>query len=218
MQNGTLSNSIVSFTAVVWDSVINAYTLKTFQRTDEESSAFLVHLGRTFLTEVVLMVGANYNMRCISRTDISADELFANSNAERTISNFLDQSNSLEVTWFSFTEHPWVIIRNVQPTKPPLSREVTSPYNYVFMNNFPPQMSNLITQMENGAWYLSPLFGQTALQVLRAGLITTDTVDIWGTSRNTVLWVTPTTIPMQNFGVVIHTYRSNVQNVVYRKD
>lgn len=60
---GTLSNLIISLTAVVWDPNSNSYTLKTFQRSDTHSKAFLVHLGRAFLTEVTLMVGPNYIFR-----------------------------------------------------------------------------------------------------------------------------------------------------------
>src|SRR5262249_55652262 len=42
---GTLSNLIISLTAVVWNSTSNSYVLKTFERSDLDAKAFLVHLG-----------------------------------------------------------------------------------------------------------------------------------------------------------------------------
>jgi FAD/FMN-containing dehydrogenase len=125
---GTLSNLIMSLTAVVWDSKSKSYILKTFQRFELEAKAFLVHLGRAFLTEVTLMVGVNYNLRCISRTDISIDELFADpatvNSSTQTFASFLDQTGRVEAIWFPFTDKPWIKIWSISPTKPPESLEV----------------------------------------------------------------------------------------------
>src|ERR1017187_4855599 len=74
---GSLSNLILSLTAVVWNSALGQYVLKTFQRDDPDIRAFLAHLGRAFVTQVTLQVAASQNMRCQSWVDISAADLFA---------------------------------------------------------------------------------------------------------------------------------------------
>ena len=60
---GCLSNMIVSFKAVTTDpnnSKSKVYTIREFQRTDADAPAFLVHLGRAFITEVTLAAVPNY--------------------------------------------------------------------------------------------------------------------------------------------------------------
>ena len=47
---GSLSNLILSLTAVVWSSAAGQYVLQTFQRDDPDIRAFLAHLGRAFVT------------------------------------------------------------------------------------------------------------------------------------------------------------------------
>ncbi|MFG2911980.1 cholesterol oxidase substrate-binding domain-containing protein [Kitasatospora sp. NPDC048298] len=74
---GSVSNQVVRLTAVVLDPATGRYTLRTFERSEADSAAFLVHLGRAFLTEVVLRAGADRPLRCVSRLDIPASELFA---------------------------------------------------------------------------------------------------------------------------------------------
>src|ERR1019366_2188846 len=69
---GSLSNLILSLTAVVWSSAQGQYVLKTFQRSDPDIRAFLAHLGRAFVTQVTLQVAASQNLRCQSWVDISA--------------------------------------------------------------------------------------------------------------------------------------------------
>jgi hypothetical protein len=51
---GSLSNLILSLTAVVWNSAQSQYVLKTFQRSDPDIRPFLAHLGRAFITQVTL--------------------------------------------------------------------------------------------------------------------------------------------------------------------
>jgi hypothetical protein len=74
---GSVSNLVVSLTAVVWDAAQGAYTLRTFERADPQCAALLTQLGRVLITEVTLRVAADYHLRCVSYTDITAAELFA---------------------------------------------------------------------------------------------------------------------------------------------
>ncbi|MET9972143.1 FAD-binding protein, partial [Streptomyces sp. NPDC006356] len=99
---GSLSNLVLSLTAVVWDEGSGAYVLRTYDRDEAECAALLTHLGRALVTEVVLRVGANSNLRCVSRTDIPAAELFAAPGTEgRNLAGFLDRAGRVEAIWFA---------------------------------------------------------------------------------------------------------------------
>ncbi len=89
---GSLSNLITALTAVVWDDAAGSYVLREFARTDSESTAFLTHLGRTFITSVTLQAGENYRLRCQSFTDIPWRELFAPPGSPgRTYESFVEE-------------------------------------------------------------------------------------------------------------------------------
>ncbi|MER5267584.1 cholesterol oxidase substrate-binding domain-containing protein [Actinosynnema sp. NPDC002837] len=211
---GSLSNMIMSLTAVVWDG--GEYRLRTFQRDEPECAALLTHVGRAFLTEVTLRVGANQNLRCVSRVDIPTGELFAppGSGATRTFASFLDQAGRVEAIWFVFTDHPWLKTWSVAPTKPPTSRHVVAPYNYVFSDNVPKPVSDLADLLITGAWALTPTFGRLQYTTAATGLTATLTSDLWGASKNLLLYVKPTTLRETANGYAVLTSRAEVQRVV----
>ncbi|MEV6765180.1 cholesterol oxidase substrate-binding domain-containing protein [Streptomyces sp. NPDC051105] len=214
---GSLSNLVLSLTAVVWDGDAGAYVLRTFRRSEADCAALLTHLGRAFVTEVVLRVGANSNLRCLSRTDIPAGELFAAAGSGgRTLDSFLTRSGRVEAIWFAFTEYPWLKEWSVAPARPLASRHVTSPYNYPFSDNVPTVVADLVGRMvSDAAWYLAPVLGNTQLDVAALGLVTTLSSDIWGASKNTLLYVRPTTLRINANGYAVLTRRAEVQRVVH---
>ncbi|MEU4745622.1 cholesterol oxidase substrate-binding domain-containing protein, partial [Actinosynnema sp. NPDC023658] len=211
---GSLSNLVVSLTAVVWDG--SAYRLRTFSRDEPECAALLTHVGRAFLTEVTLRVGANHNLRCVSRVDIPTSELFAppGSGATRTLASFLDESGRVEAIWFAFTDKPWLKTWSVAPTKPATSRHVVAPYNYVFSDNVPKPVSDLADLLITGAWALTPTFGQLQYTTAATALTATLTTDLWGASKNLLLYVKPTTLRETANGYAVLTSRAEVQRVV----
>jgi FAD/FMN-containing dehydrogenase len=213
---GSLSNLVLSLTAVVWDEDSDAYVLRTFHRDEADCAALLTHLGRALVTEVVLRVGANTNLRCVSRTDIPADELFAPPGSDgRTLASHLDAAGRVEAIWFAFTEFPWLKVWSVAPTKPLSSRRVTSPYNYPFSDNVPRPVAELVGRMvSDGAWYLAPVLGNAQYDVAALGLVATLSADIWGPSKNTLLYVKPTTLRVTANGYAVLTTRDQVQRVV----
>jgi FAD/FMN-containing dehydrogenase len=73
---GSVSNLILSLTAVVWSAAQGQYVLQTFERSDPAIQPLLAHLGRTFVTEVTLQVGANTRLRCQSFVNVPASALF----------------------------------------------------------------------------------------------------------------------------------------------
>ncbi|MEV5439266.1 cholesterol oxidase substrate-binding domain-containing protein [Streptomyces sp. NPDC052682] len=213
---GSLSNLVLSLTAVVWDAERGAYALRTFRRDEADGAALLTHLGRSLVTEVVLRVGANTNLRCVSRTDIPAGELFAApGSGGRTFAHFLDEAGRAEAIWFAFTEHPWLKVWSVAPTRPPASREVTRPYNYPFSDTVPRTVADLAGRMTSeAAWYLAPALGTAQYDAAALGLVATRSADLWGPSKNTLLYLKPTTLRVHANGYAVLTGRAQVQRVV----
>ncbi|WP_217552010.1 cholesterol oxidase substrate-binding domain-containing protein [Streptomyces sp. GbtcB6] len=214
---GSLSNLVVALTAVVWDESAGAYVLRTFRRDEADCAALLTHLGRALVTEVVLRVGANSGLRCVSRTDIPAGELFAApGSGGRTLDGFLRRSGRVEAIWFPFTEYPWLKEWSVAPARPLTSRHVTSPYNYPFSDNVPTVVADLVGRMvSDAAWYLAPVLGNAQLDVSALGLAATLSADIWGASKNTLLYIRPTTLRLDANGYAVLTRRAEVQRVVH---
>ncbi|MFJ8539595.1 cholesterol oxidase substrate-binding domain-containing protein [Streptomyces sp. NPDC093591] len=213
---GSLSNLVLSLTAVVWDEDSCAYVLRTYDRDEPDCAALLTHLGRSLLTEVVLRVGADTNLRCVSRTDIPADELFAAPGTDgRTLASFLDRAGRVEAIWFAFTEFPWLKVWSVSPTRPLTSRHVTTPYNYPFSDIVPRPVAELVGHMvSDGAWYLAPVLGNAQYDAAALGLVATLSADLWGPSKNTLLYLRPTTLRIATNGYAVLTSRAQVQRVV----
>jgi FAD/FMN-containing dehydrogenase len=213
---GSLSNLVLSLTAVVWDEAAGAYALRTYDRAQADCAALLTHLGRSLVTEVVLRVGANSNLRCVSRTDIPATELFAAPGGDgRTLASFLDRAGRVEAIWFAFTEVPWLKAWSVEPTRPLTSRPVTKPYNYPFSDSVPTPVADLVGRMvSDDAWYLAPVLGNAQYDVAALGLVATLSSDIWGPSKNTLLYLKPTTLRIATNGYAVLTGRDQVQRVV----
>ncbi|MDQ1042880.1 cholesterol oxidase substrate-binding domain-containing protein [Streptomyces sp. V4I2] len=213
---GSLSNLVLALTAVVWDEDGGAYVLRTFRRDEADCATLLTHLGRALVVEVVLRVGANTNLRCVSRVDIPAGELFAAPGEDgRTFASFLEEAGRVEAIWFAFTEFPWLKVWSVSPTRPLTSRRVTSPYNYPFSDNVPTLVADLAGRMvSDAAWYLAPVLGNAQYDAAALGLVTTLSADIWGPSKNTLLYLKPTTLRVTANGYAVLTTRDHVQRVV----
>ncbi|WP_225096124.1 cholesterol oxidase substrate-binding domain-containing protein [Streptomyces sp. CoH27] len=214
---GSLSNRVLELTAVVWDADRGAYVLRTFRRQEADCAALLTHLGRAFVTEVVLRAGPDSNLRCVSRTDIPARELFAApGSGGRTLESFLRRSGRVEAIWFAFTEFPWLKEWSVTPVRPAGSRHVTTPYNYPFSDSVPTLVADLVGRLVAGAgWYLAPELGAAQLTVARLGLAATGSADLWGPSKNTLLYLRPTTLRVTANGYAVLTSRTGVQRVVH---
>ncbi|MFJ8039826.1 cholesterol oxidase substrate-binding domain-containing protein [Kitasatospora sp. NPDC096147] len=183
--HGSLSNQVVSLTAVVWDPAAGRYLPRTFDRTEAEAGALLVQLGRAFLTEAVLRVGPDRPLRCLSRVDVPATELFAapggpgaaGSAGARTFASFVDRDGRAEAIWYAFTTHPWLKTWRVTPTRPLTARSVDEPYNYPFSDNIPQPVAELAGQLVSGAPELAPVFGQLQYLITKIGL-TGDLTDV----------------------------------------
>jgi Cholesterol oxidase, substrate-binding/FAD binding domain len=235
---GSLSNQILSFKAVVTDPdspTPDAYTVKTFNRGDADAKAFLAHLGRAFIVEATLQVIENYYLRCVSYTDLTSDVLFAAPTAEtpippQSLAHFLEQDGRVEAIWFPFTwlwpstPLPWFKVWSVSPTQPPTSRKVDKPYNYVFSDNLPEVVTNMVRALTSfGGGIMTPAFGQLMQDVSINGLNGTGIFkgllqpsnDIWGPSKNTLLYVKDTTLRVTANGYAVQMKKADVQQAVH---
>ena len=164
---GSLSNQIVSLRAIVWDRDRRRYRLREFHRSERDTAAFCVHLGRAFVVAYTLRVGADRNLRCVSRLDIPADELFAPPRASGSkFSSFVDTAGRAEAIWFPFTERPWLKVWSVAPRKPPASRAVDAPYNYPFSDSLSREASDGLRAQLLADPTSTPRFGQTEYQAV----------------------------------------------------
>ncbi|MFJ3790038.1 cholesterol oxidase substrate-binding domain-containing protein [Kitasatospora sp. NPDC090091] len=241
---GSVSNQVTRLTAVVHDSATDRYALRTFDRAEADSAAFLVHLGRAFVTEVVLRAGADRPLRCVSRLDIPATELFARpgtAGRPRTLAGFVDRDGRAEAIWFAYTDRPWLKTWSVAPDRPFGARAVDEPYNYPFSDSIPEPVARLAGQLVAGAWASAPLFGQlqyliakvaltgditdvllsgTLLRDLLTGDVLTHLLagglrsDLWGPSRTLLNYVRPTTLRVTANGYAVLARRADLQWVV----
>lgn len=212
---GSLSNLVTAFSAVVWDGPSASYVVKSYRRSDPEATALLTHLGRAFLTSVTLQAGANYRLRCQSWYNVPTSELFARSGSSgRTFASYVAQSGGVEAIWFPFTDYPWLKVWTPTPNKPLLARTVSSPYNYTFSDNIDLGTSDFLSRLALGDASGTPAWGGLQLNIVRTGIVATGTWDLWGWSKNTLLYIRPTTLRMTEGGGAVITSRANVQRVV----
>ncbi|WP_446469919.1 cholesterol oxidase substrate-binding domain-containing protein [Xenorhabdus stockiae] len=214
---GSVSNSVLSLSAVVWDEKSEQYIIRNFKRNDPECAPLLVNLGCSLILNAELQAGKNQRLRCESITDIPATELFALSQDKKnkkTFSYFLDKSGRAEAILFPFTANPWLKIWSVTPKKPISSIEVTHPYNYPFSDNIPVQISQLIKQITHDNPSLTPIFSHLQYAVMLGYFLAAGN-DIWGWSKNLLLYVKPTTLRVTANGYAILTSRNNIQKVLH---
>jgi FAD/FMN-containing dehydrogenase len=213
---GSVSNLILSLTAVVWSSAQSRYVLQTFDRSDAAIQPLLAHLGRSFVTEVTLQVGANTRLRCQSFTDVPASALFGEpGSSSQTFASYVQRSGRVETIWFPSTSAPWLKVWTVSPEKPLSSRQVDAPYNYVFADVIPKTLSTLIQDILDGDVAITPTFGQAELDIVTAGLLGTLTSDIWGWAKDLLLYVKPSTLRVTANGYAVLTKQASIQQVIF---
>lgn len=228
---GSLSNQILAFTAVVSTPGTNTYVAQTFTRGQGDDKAFLTHCGRALLLNVTLQVTDNYNLRCQSFVNITSTTLFAKPTGPtppaQSVGDFLNQSGRVEVIWFpvfpilSFpppTSYPWLKVWTVAKDKPATSRAVTAPYNYPFSDNLPEFVTPLLEQILNGVPSVTPLFSWTFANITSLGLNgnlgSPNATDLWGPSKNTLIYIKDTTLRVTANGYAVLMKKAQVQQAV----
>ena len=228
---GSMSNQILEFTAVVTDPdspTPARYTVRRFKRQERDAKVFLAHLGRALLIDATLQVVDNYNLRCQSFTNFSEGTVFAAPTdavpvPPNSFADYLNRCGRVEVIWFRPGTNPWLHVWSVEPQKPAASVAVSSPYNYPFADYVPDVLQELLKKIVAGSGVLTPVFGDTAARVTANGLdgknflgISAYPVsrDIWGPSKNTLLYIQDSTLRVTANGYAIHMKKADVQQAV----
>ncbi len=228
---GSLSNLIVAFTAVVSDSLNpGTYVAKTFSRDDADAKAFLTHCGRAFLLDVTLQAADNYNLRGQSFMDIEAATMFAppatpdGPPPANSVGAWLEQSGRVEVIWFPPlpqkagdpvpTTYPWLKVWTVAATQPAGSKLVTQPYNYPFSDNIPTWASDLLKLILAGLPGMTPVFTSGMEQFTKLAIYAGQENDLWGASKNTLLYVQDTTLRVTANGYAVLMKKAQVQQAI----
>ncbi|MDZ7917255.1 MAG: cholesterol oxidase substrate-binding domain-containing protein [Rhodococcus sp. (in: high G+C Gram-positive bacteria)] len=214
---GSMSNLVSSLTAVVWDAKSGSYVERTFDRTDTDCAAFLTHLGRAFITEVTLKTVPAYMLRCQNFTNIPISELFAKPDkvTNRSLSKLIDASGRVGVIWYAFTDKPWVQVWTRSANKPFTSRRTLGPFNYLFADNLPTPVPQLLGNLVEGHAEVAPAFNAAVALATSTGLDVTFARDMWGPASHFLHFVKPTTLRVTAGSHVIVTRRSEVQAVVH---
>jgi FAD/FMN-containing dehydrogenase len=212
---GSVSNLILSLTAVVWSERLGRYVLWTYHRDDPDCAVLLTHLGRAFVTEVTLRAGPLRHLRCVSLTDVPADELFAPPDATgRSFAGYMDTTGRVEAIWYPFTEKPWLKVWSLSPRRPAGSRLVDAPNNYPFSDTLTEAEQTEIRRRVESDPSQAVALGQESYGDTVDGLRNEDADDIWGAARNVLLYVRPSTLRVTANGYAILTRRRDVQRVV----
>jgi hypothetical protein len=220
---GSLSNQVLAFTAVVTMPGSDAYVAHTFTRDDTDAKAFLTHCGRAILLDVTLQVVANYNLRCQSIFTVPSSTLFAAPSGGTpppgSVGDYLNKSGRIEIIWFpSFPgyapTYPWLKVWTVSPQKPAASVQVAAPYNYGFSDNLPDEITALLKQVLGGSASLTPTLTGAFSTFSALAATLNGVTDIWGASKNTLLYVRDQTLRVTANGYAVLMQKHQVQQAV----
>ena len=154
-------------------------------------------------------------LRCVSRVDIPARELFAAPHVGgRTFASFVEQDGRAEAIWYPFTDRPWLKVWSVSPHRPAGSREVHKPYNYTFSDTLSDALQRSVREMVVSDPPQAVALGQLSYEQTVAGLGRDRTYDIWGPAPDLLLYVRPSTLRVTANGYAVLTRRRDIQRVV----
>ena len=176
----------------------------------------LTHLGRTFITEVTLQVGANTRLRCQSFVDVAASALFgAPGSSSQTFDSYVEQSGRVETIWFPFTSAPWLKVWTHRPEGATALERSDDAVQLRLLRRDPPVALRSHQRHLERRRLGDPHVWPSRAAIVAAGLLGTVTADIWGWAKDLLLYVKPTTLRVTANGYAVLTNRSNIQQVIY---
>ena len=93
---------------------------------------------------------------------------------------------------------------SLAPTKPPFSREVTGPYNYIFSDNLPEPVTDMIGQINAGNPGIAPAFGQIMYATTVAGTRRDVLQRPVGMVQDVQFYIRATTLRLTEGGGAVH--------------
>ena len=146
---GTMTNSVLSLKAVVWDG--ETFAVREFTRSNPEDALVFIAVGRMLVVEYTVRAVDDYNMRVVSTTDIPASIIFATPKGPpgspppaNSFADIVDRYGRISALFIPYTDAVWTRYGSYCPTAPPTSRVVTGPYNYPFQDSMLPWMNPII--------------------------------------------------------------------------
>lgn len=212
---GCLSNLVRSFTAIVTPPGGNgAYVLKTFSRGDTDAAAFLVHLGRAFITEVTMQVVPNYFVELTSwYPDISiAFEAPAATQSAESVQTFVETYGRVEVLYFPYTNNAWVKTWKQVPAF--TQNPVTSPYPLKFANDITQPLSDIVQGLFRDFKDATPLLMGVFLDISRTAPHGKEGYVMSGLAKDLLLYVETNTLRITCVGYAIQIKRADIQKTV----
>lgn len=220
---GTISNLVLSITAVVWNEAEGQYELKTFQRDDPAIGPLLTSLGRAFITEVTLQVGPNLKIHQASFTHLTAAEVLAmpGSETENSFSNLSDQYGTVDIIYYPFNNEKkaWIKTWTVTPEMPDVARETSGPYNLSDGVKMAPLAADILSSSlrtfpKAMVKYYNNLSYNGIVDLMANEDPESQIHDLWGSAYTTTLYVQPLT-PRKTvaaWGVIVA--RENLQRAL----
>src|ERR1043165_7119734 len=207
MLGGCLSNLVLSFKAIVTDTAQpGVYIEKEFKRSHPDSSAFLVHLGRAFITEVQMRVVPNYYLNQVNHF-VPTSSLFCAprfAGLPRSRQRYLESSGRVEVIWFPGTQFAWV--KTWEEVGRPVGNTTEKPFNedFTFVSE---SRNRYIRKLLKEHPAINPIYFTIALNRVRNKAYH----QLSGTSQNMLLYVRPDTLRVTALGYAIQIRRSEIQ-------
>ena len=220
MSYGSLSNHLVELWAVVTDPKIDPhkYVIKKFDRREKDTKALLTHLGRITIFKVTLKVIPNYNLRCQSLTNLDYKTIFAKpidgTNPENSLAYLVEKSGRVEIICFPFSMYPWTKVWSHAPKLPIGSIKVDHMNNYEFSDSYPDYITSLLKKVESIP-DVTPELCSFMGKYPKLQLDLTNKEDLWGPSKNTLIYVKDQTLRVTDNGYAIHMNRSYIQQASY---
>lgn len=144
---------------------------------------------------------------------------------DESFAHFLERSGRVEVIWFPFSTNPWLHVWTVAPEKPAASRAVDAPYNYPFADNVTSTLEDLLKfTLDKLDPALTPELGRAMANITSQGLDGKDffgtptyppSRDLWGPSKNTLLYIKDSTLRVTANGYAIHLKKADLQRAVH---
>jgi FAD/FMN-containing dehydrogenase len=214
---GTLAGLVRELTAVAWDAGREGYALRTFGPGDPEFGALLVNLGRALVVEATLETVEDTPMRARSLDHIPPARLFAapEDAGPDSYAAWVERAGRVDVNWLPFTTSAWTKVFTAEPIRPPTARQVNGPYNYPFTDTLPDPAAELLTRAQAGARDLTPAIQNAQSAAISAGLTATASRDIWGWSKNVMLYTRPTGVRTTAGGWALLVDRSGLQQAFH---
>lgn len=207
---GCLSNLIRSFKAIVFEN--GEYREKYFERSHPDAAAFLVHLGRAFITQVTMQPVPNYYLE-VRNWYPKASTLYEPVKPKQSplsLQALAEKYGRLEVIQFPFTGNPWV--KTWQQVPGLTVHPKFTPYNNKFANIISADASKFIQNLFNEEPEYTPWLMKAFLFFGR--YLSTSGRSCYamsGLSKNLLIYVQNSTLRITALGYIMQIKRSDIQ-------